>query len=223
MAVSCKSRARRCCRRWIRFRGRPEPGREQREIEEGRNQPTALGDCTAAVGRRKGSGEATSLLQESRNHSLKGRCEGARHRLSHFIHQHHQSNSYLAGKGGKGLRVAPGCRQCTPSPASCVANASFHPCAAGTVPRESLSTLNPTPACRASSSAALLKDDCTMAAPVPSTSLLGSPFCFVAALCSHQGHHHPSLHVPSITPAPPLPPAPCTTPSIRKQRACSLA
>lgn len=90
MAVSCKSRARRCCRRWTRFRGRPEPGREQREIEEGRNQPTALGDCTAAVGRRKGSGEATSLLQESRNHSLKGRCEGARHRLSHFIHQHHQ-------------------------------------------------------------------------------------------------------------------------------------
>lgn len=90
MAVSCKSRARRCCRRWTRFRGRPEPGREQREIEEGRNQPTALGDCTAAVGCRKGSGEATSLLQESRNHSLKGRCKGARHRLSHFIHQHHQ-------------------------------------------------------------------------------------------------------------------------------------
>lgn len=88
MAVSDKSRACRCCRRWTRFCGRPEPGKEQREIEEGRNQPTALGDCTAAVGRRKGSGEATSLLQESRNHSLKGGGEGTRHILLHFIHQH---------------------------------------------------------------------------------------------------------------------------------------
>lgn len=81
--AGCRSRARRhrhcCSRHRTRSCGRTELG----EIGEGRNQPVTPADCTAALGRRKGSarhsGEATSSLQKSRKCSLKGGRQGARH------------------------------------------------------------------------------------------------------------------------------------------------